>query len=156
MEIILWRHAQAEVGEAEQPDAERQLTPQGRKQAARMGAWLDRSLPSGCRILCSPTARTQQTVDALGRKFKLVPEIGPQASADEVLRAAGWPDGRSPVLVVGHQPWLGRVASLLLTGSEQDWTVKKSNAWWIAQRDRDEGNDIFLKAVLAPEFFSGE
>ena len=156
MEIILWRHAQAEVGEAEQPDAERQLTPQGRKQAARMGAWLDRSLPSGCRILCSPTARTQQTVEALGRKFKLVPEIGPQASADEVLRAAGWPDGRSPVLVVGHQPWLGRVASLLLTGSEQDWTVKKSNAWWIAQRDRDEGNDIFLKAVLAPEFFSGE
>ncbi len=153
MEIILWRHAQAEVGE---PDEARQLTPQGRKQAARMGAWLDRSLPSGCRILCSPTARTQQTVEALGRKFKTVPEIGPQASATDVLQAAGWPDGRSPVLVVGHQPWLGRVASLLLTGSEQDWTVKKSNAWWIAQRDREEGNDIYLKAVLAPEFFSGE
>ena len=153
MEIILWRHAQAEIGE---PDEHRQLTAQGRKQAARMGASLDRSLPSGCLILCSPTARTQQTVEALGRKFKLVPEIGPQASAADVLLAAGWPDARGPVLVVGHQPWLGQVASLLLTGIEQDWTVKKSNAWWIAQRDRDEGNDIYLKAVLAPEFYCGE
>ncbi len=156
MEIILWRHAQAEVGEPGGSDDSRQLTPQGRKQAARMAALLDRSLPSGCRILCSPTARTQQTAEALGRKFKIVPEIGPHASVDEVLQAAGWPDGRSPVLVVGHQPWLGQVASLLLTGSVQDWTVRKANAWWIAQRDRDEGNVIYLKAVLAPEFFSGE
>ncbi|MFM8465169.1 MAG: histidine phosphatase family protein, partial [Burkholderiaceae bacterium] len=76
------------------------------------------------------------------------------ALADEVLHAAGWPDARGPVLVVGHQPWLGHVASLLLTGVEQNWTVKKSNAWWIAQRDREEGNAIYLKAVLAPEFFA--
>ncbi len=151
MELILWRHAQAEDGT---PDHERQLTPQGRKQAVRMGAWLDRVLPSGCKILCSPTARTQQTVEALGRKFKVVPAIGPMASAQQVLDAAGWPDARGQVLVVGHQPWLGRVASLLLTGGEQDWTVRQSNAWWIAQRDRDEGNGIYLKAVLAPEFFS--
>ncbi len=153
MELILWRHAQAEDG---LPDADRQLTPHGRKQAARMGAWLDRILPSGCRILCSPTVRTQQTAEALGRRFKLVPQIGPEASAAEVLGAAGWPDSRGQVLLVGHQPWLGQVASLLLTDVEQDWTVKKSNAWWIAQRDRDEGNDIYLKAVLAPEFFTGD
>jgi phosphohistidine phosphatase len=56
-------------------------------------------------------------------------------------------------MVVGHQPWLGQVASLLLTGEEQDWTVKKSNAWWISHRQRDGGNELFLKAVLAPEFF---
>ena len=151
MELILWRHAHAEDGT---PDLERQLTPQGRKQAARMGAWLDRVLPSGCKILCSPAVRTQQTVEALGRKFKTVDAIGPAASANDVLEAAGWPDARGPVLVVGHQPWVGRVASLLLTGTEQDWSVKKSNAWWIAQRDREDGNEVYLKAVLAPEFFS--
>ena len=151
MDLILWRHAQAEVGE---PDEGRELTQQGKKQAARMGAWLDRSLPSGCKILCSPTARTVQTVEALGRKYKIVPEIGPVATATEVLMAAGWPEAKGPVMVVGHQPWLGQVASLLLTGTEQDWTVKKSNAWWISHRQRDEGNELFLKAVLAPEFFS--
>lgn len=151
MDLILWRHAQAEEGS---PDHARQLTAQGRKQAQRMGAWLDRVLPSSCKILTSPTARTVQTVEALGRKYKIIEAIGPDATGDVVLQAAGWPDARGQVLVVGHQPWLGRVASLLLTGVEQDWTIKKSNAWWIAQRDRDEGNSIYLKAVLAPEFFS--
>jgi phosphohistidine phosphatase len=151
MDLIIWRHAQAEEG---MPDHARALTAQGRKQAARMGSWLDRCLPSGCRILCSPTVRTVQTVEALGRKFKIVDEIDPQATPQAVLKAAGWPDARGPVLVVGHQPWCGQVASLLLTGSVQNWTVKKSNAWWIAQRDREGGNDVYLKAVLAPEFFS--
>lgn len=147
MDIILWRHAQAEDG---LPDMERQLTPLGRKQAARMAAWLDRSLPSGCRVLCSPAVRTQQTADALKRKYKIVPGIGPGATPQQVLEAAGWPDGRGPILLVGHQPWLGQVAALLLTGQAQDWTVKKANAWWISQRDREDGNPVYLKAVLAP------
>lgn len=151
MDLIIWRHAQAEDGT---PDAARQLTPQGRRQAARVGNWLDRCVPAGCKILCSPTARTQQTAEALGRKFKVVPELGPQASAQDVLAAAGWPDARQTVLVIGHQPWVGRVASLLLSGTEQDWTVKKGSAWWIAQRDREDGNEVYLKAVLAPEFCS--
>lgn len=150
MDIILWRHAQAEVGE---PDEGRELTAQGRKQAARMGAWLDRTLPSGCRILCSPTMRTQQTADALGRKYKIVEAIGPGASATDVLAAAGWPSSRHPVMVIGHQPWLGELASLLLAGEEQSWTVRKANAWWIASREREDGNEVFLKAVLTPEFF---
>ncbi len=150
MDVILWRHAQAEEGE---PDEDRVLTPAGRKQAMRMGAWLDRSLPSGCKILCSPTARTLQTVEALGRKFKTVPELGPNASPEDVLQILDWPEGRGPVLLVGHQPWMGQLASLILTGVADYWTVKKSNAWWIASRDREEGNAVYLKAVMAPEFF---
>jgi phosphohistidine phosphatase len=150
MDLILWRHAQAEVGE---PDEGRALTPFGRKQAARMATWLDRILPSGCRVLSSPALRATQTVEALGRKFKIVPELGPGATAQEVLRVAGWPDARTPVLLVGHQPWLGQVSSLLLSGTEQAWTVKKANAWWISTRQREEGNGCYLRSVLAPEFF---
>lgn len=150
MDLILWRHAQAEVGE---PDEGRALTPFGRKQAARMAAWLDRILPSGCRILSSPAVRAVQTAEALGRKFKIVPELGPGATAQEVLRVSGWPDARTPVLLVGHQPWLGQLSSLLISGSEQDWTVKKANAWWISTRQREEANHCYLRSVLAPEFF---
>jgi phosphohistidine phosphatase len=75
------------------------------------------------------------------------------ASAVDVINAVGWPDSKIPVMVVGHQPWLGEVASLLLTREEQDWTIKKSNVWWISHRLRDDGNEVFLKAVLSPEFF---
>ena len=151
MELILWRHAQAEDGE---PDEARELTRQGKRQAARMGAWLDRNLPSGSRILCSPTTRTVQTAEALGRKYKIVTQLGPMATATDVLAVAGWPDAKGTVMLVGHQPWLGQTASLLLTGTEQGWTVKKSNAWWFSQRQREDGNEVFLKAVLAPEFFT--
>ena len=150
MDLILWRHAQAEVGE---PDFGRVLTAQGRKQATKMATWLDRSLPSGCRILCSPTARTVQTAKALDRKFKIVPELGPLALPEEALAVAGWPDARGAVMLIGHQPWLGQLASLLLTGVAKDLTIKKSNAWWIARRQRDDGNELYLRAVLAPDFF---
>ena len=150
MDLILWRHAQAEVGE---PDFGRVLTAQGRKQATKMATWLDRSLPSGCRILCSPTARTVQTAEALDRKFKIVPELGPLALPEEALAVAGWPDARGAVMLIGHQPWLGQLASLLLTGVAKDLTIKKSNAWWIARRQRDDGNELYVRAVLAPDFF---
>src|SRR5512140_2504847 len=111
MDLILWRHADAEPGV---PDAARRLTPKGERQAEKMGAWLDRHLPEDTRILVSPAVRAQQTALGLGRKFRTVEEVAPGASAAAVLAAAGWPGGRETVLVVGHQPTLGEVAALLL------------------------------------------
>src|SRR5262245_50508609 len=111
MDLILWRHAEAEPGD---DDLDRRLTSKGIKQAARVAAWLERHLPDSCRILVSPARRAQQTAQALGRKFKTVDEIAPGASAASVLAAANWPASRESVLIVGHQPTLGEVASLLL------------------------------------------
>ena len=45
MDLILWRHAEAEEATDGMEDLARALTPKGEKQAARMGAWLDRQLP---------------------------------------------------------------------------------------------------------------
>ena len=148
MDILLWRHAEAEIGE---PDEGRALTPKGVRQAQKMAQWLERNLPSRCRILVSPTVRTLQTAQALERKFKICPEIAPDASPEALLAAANWPDGKEPVLLVGHQPTLGQAAALLLTGSAQDWTVRKGNIWWIAQREREPINSNYLKAVVAPD-----
>ena len=133
MDLILWRHAEAEPGE---PDLGRRLTAKGQKQAERMGAWLDHHLPEGTRVLVSPADRAQQTALGLKRKFKTVPEIGPGASVAAVLTAAGWPDAREPALIVGHQPTLGAVAAFLLSGEEASWAVRKGAAWWLSNRDR--------------------
>ncbi|HCY63398.1 MAG TPA: phosphohistidine phosphatase SixA [Oxalobacteraceae bacterium] len=148
MDILLWRHAEAEAGE---PDEGRALTSKGVRQAQKMAHWLERNLPSRCRILVSPTMRTLQTARALERKFKICPEIGPDASVEALLDAANWPDGKEPVLLIGHQPTLGQAAALLLAGNEQDWTVRKANVWWIAQRERDGESENYLKAVMAPD-----
>lgn len=148
MDLILWRHAEAEMSE---PDMERVLTARGQKQARRMADWLTAQLPDSCRILVSPAARTVQTAEALGRKYKIVPELAPGADPFDVLRVANWPGGKDPVLVVGHQPTLGMVAALLLSGRQQQWNIKKANAWWITQRDPDDPGLITLRAVMAPD-----
>ncbi len=149
MDLILWRHAEAEPGE---PDLGRRLTAKGLKQAERMGAWLDRHLPDGARVLVSPADRAQQTAQGLGRKFKTVDAIAPGASVAAILAAASWPDAREPVLIVGHQPTLGAVAALLLSGSEAYWAVKKGAVWWLSNRNREGTQATVLRVAIGPDF----
>ena len=151
MELILWRHAEAEAGGPDMPDEARELTEKGRKQARKMGEWLDRNLPDDCRILSSPAVRTFQTVEALGRKFKTSRALAPDAGAGDILDAAGWPDSDTPVLVVGHQPTLGRVASLIIAGQEQEWHLRKGSICWIASKDDGDAQIPYLRVVLGAD-----
>lgn len=151
MELILWRHAEAEIGE---PDETRALTAKGKKQARKMGEWLDHSLPQSCKIFVSPATRTIQTAEALGRKFKLMDELGPGSTADKILAATQWPDSREPVLIVGHQPTLGQLAALLIDGQVQNWTIRKGNVWWIVRRKRDDIDGSYIRAVMTPELLT--
>ena len=149
MDLILWRHADAEDGV---PDAARKLTAKGEKQAERMAAWLKLHLPKGSRVLVSPARRVQQTARALTEDFQTVKEIGTGADATAILAAAGWPDAKGAVVIVGHQPTLGRVAALLLAGAEEDWGVKKGGVWWLSNRVRQDERQTVLRAVMSPEF----
>src|SRR5262245_40347606 len=125
MDLILWRHAEAEEPQPGQTDLDRPLTPRGERQATKMAAWLHRQLPEGVRILGSPAARAQGTAMKLERKFRTLAEIAPDASAETLLAAAGWPGGKRVVLLVGHQPALGRAAALAITGRAADWSMRK-------------------------------
>lgn len=131
MDLILWRHAQAEDPQPGQDDLSRALTGKGRKQASAMAQWLLPRLPAATRILVSPALRTRQTADALELPYQVVETIAPDAHPTALLTAAHWPDGPEPVLLVGHQPTLGYLASRLLCGDEQPWAVKKGAVWWI-------------------------
>jgi phosphohistidine phosphatase len=149
VDLILWRHAEAEPGE---PDLGRRLTSKGLKQAERVADWLDGRLPDTARILSSPADRAQQTALALKRKFRTSDELSPGASAAAVLAAAGWPEARESVLVIGHQPTLGEVASLLLAGEELPWSIRKGAVWWLSHRVRDGTSSVVLKVVIGPDF----
>ncbi len=151
MDLILWRHADAEEPSSGESDLERKLTARGEHQAELMAEWLNRRLTHSTRILVSPALRCQQTAKALGRKGRTVAAIGPGASAAEVIAAAGWPEASTPVLIVGHQPTLGIVASTLLTGSAQAWTVKKAAVWWLRHRPRLDDAEVVLQAMQSPD-----
>ena len=148
MDLLLWRHAEAEAGE---PDLGRGLTAKGQKQAARVAEWLDRNVAGNCRILVSPADRAQQTAAALGRKFKTVAELAPGHTVSELLSAADWPNSRESVLLVGHQPTLGLAAALLIAGSEMSWSIRKGAVWWISRRARDGFEQTYLRAVANPD-----
>jgi phosphohistidine phosphatase len=148
MDLILWRHADAEEGS---PDMARKLTPKGAKQARQTAAWLRPRLPKRTRIISSSAERAKQTTAALTEDFEVVDEIGPGASCATVLRAAGWPDASDAVLLVGHQPTLGALAAFLLAGEERPWSIKKSGIWWLSNRQRGEEEQIVLRAVIAPD-----
>jgi phosphohistidine phosphatase len=151
MDLILWRHAEAFEMREVQDDLDRALTPKGERQAQRMAAWLNQQLPSSTRVLVSPARRAQQTATALDRKFKTVPVLAPDATVEALLHSVRWPESREPVLVVGHQPTLGLVAAYLLSGQPQAWSVRKGGVWWLRARQRDEGLQVVLQAVIGPD-----
>lgn len=118
MNIYLLRHAQAEMG---YPDSERCLTASGRADVERLGQFLrakDTPLPSV--LWCSPYRRAQETAglllqawgDAIEQRrdeVSLEPEMNPASVAEGLLEVG------QNVLVVGHNPNISILASLLLS-----------------------------------------
>ena len=148
MNLLLWRHAEAEDA-ARGGDLARALTARGRAQAERVASWLAERLPDDARILVSPARRCQQTAAPLGRKTETVAAVAPGASAEALLAAAGWPDGDdATVVVVGHQPTIGEAAALAMGAGGADWQVKKGAVWWLK---RGKSGTVRIHAVQSPD-----
>jgi phosphohistidine phosphatase len=152
MDVILWRHADAEPGS---PDLERALTPKGQKQARRVAEWLHGRLPGSAKILASPARRAQQTAQALSdvihRKFRTVEALAPGASVEDVLAAIDMDSVKGTVVVVGHQPTLGQVVSRLLGTDERDWSIKKGGLVWLSQRESSSDAEHVVRAAISPD-----
>lgn len=158
MDLIIWRHAEAHEhpdpvhGAPGDPlDLARRLTPRGEKQAARMARWLDRQLPDSTRVFASPAQRTDQTAQALGRRYRPRDELLPNSPALPLLELAQWPHARAPVLLVGHQPTLGQLMAHLLGLSAPECPVKKGAVWWLRYRERDGKPQAVVVTVQTPE-----
>jgi phosphohistidine phosphatase len=129
MDLILWRHAEAQelpaaLSLSRNADLQRSLTRRGHRQAKASAEWLRGHLPADARIVCSPALRTQETVAALSDDSEVLAALAPGNSAAAALEAIKWPHGDGTTVLVGHQPTLGRIASLLLAGEELGWSVR--------------------------------
>lgn len=119
MEIYLLRHAQALTS---YPDAERKLSEKGHQDAEALGRFMGASsfmMPT--QVWCSPFQRAQETLDAVQTDWAsetpeviiqdaLVPEADPAHLVSQLA------DLQSDVLLVGHNPNLETLASLLIGG----------------------------------------
>ncbi|MBV8047353.1 MAG: histidine phosphatase family protein, partial [Paludibacterium sp.] len=68
MDVILWRHADAEEGS---DDLSRALTRKGQQQGRSMAAWLSQRLPDDYVVLASEAKRSQQTAAFLSKGFEV-------------------------------------------------------------------------------------
>ena len=148
MDMILWRHAEADDST---PDHQRALTNRGKKQARDMAKWLKAHIKGPTKIISSSAVRAQQTARALSADIDITDELAVGAAPHHVLRLAGWPSSNGTIVIVGHQPTLGQVASLLLAGKEADGQIKKGAVWWFRTRGTGLDLETLLHAVVSPE-----
>jgi len=141
MDLILWRHADAEDGA---DDMARRLTAKGERQAAAMAKWLRTQLPQQYTVLASPATRAQQTAAALGARIHTEKTLAPGATPAAIAAAAAKHAGL--VIVVGHQPDLGRAAARLVARADAEWHIEKGAIWWLAGKEPAR-----IKAVLSPD-----
>jgi phosphohistidine phosphatase len=117
-ELLLLRHGIAEERHPDRPDAGRGLTPAGRRRTA---AVLERLVAAGLRadrLLSSPFCRARQTAElalaaGLATQLELAEALAPGGDPLPLL-AAGWPPSVRRLLLVGHEPDLGELASRLI------------------------------------------
>jgi phosphohistidine phosphatase len=150
MDLILWRHAEAKEASASMADGDRELTARGLKQAQEVAEWLRQQRLPKVTLLSGPAKRTLQTAETLGLPVKVKRQLGVGASPADLLGAADWPDHPGAIILVSHQPALGRLAALLLAGTEAEWTIKKGGIWWFTNRVRHDETQTVLRAVHNP------
>ena len=123
-ELILVRHAHAEVPAAGSDDHARPLSPIGRDEARAAGDWLREHGLEPDRVLCSSAVRARQTLDGIGdlgtadvREEAAIYEASPGTLA--ALADANRDAGR--LMLVGHNPGLEQLAALMHSGQTGDY-----------------------------------
>jgi phosphohistidine phosphatase len=159
VDLILWRHAEAQERSDDGDDLSRALTRKGQRQALRMAAWLDLHIPAGTRVLVSPARRAEETAHALGRNFKRRDELRPLASPEEALSLLKWdpvagPQVKGPVLMIGHRHALAPLAARLLGMEPDSVMLRKAAVWWLRGRALAGQYRCSVVAAMSPELLA--
>lgn len=153
MQIILWRHAEAEDGT---DDLARRLTKKGQQQAKAAAKWLAPRLPENVEIWTSEAARSQETAMFLHDNFTVYPALNPACAPAQILQLWRTAGRGKNLVIVGHQPWIGQICAYFLSGyiSENPlhyWSVKKGMFWWLEVDAEDLNISAKTLAVLGPQ-----
>jgi phosphohistidine phosphatase len=151
MFLYLLQHGEAV---AESAEAERPLTPSGRQDVERLGDFLAGAGIGVSRVLHSGKLRAKASADILAAKLggsavieeqkRILPGDSPEWLADV---ARTWKEN---VLVVGHQPFMGRFVSRLVLGKESPVVVDFSPGTIVCLARRGATGAWFIAWMLTP------
>ena len=154
MQLYLVRHGEAVAREI---DAERPLSAQGVAAARKMAAFLKPRKIKVEAIWHSTKARARQTAEILSkavtskRRLAERKKIGPLDEIDKTLAAVNRAAG--DLMIVGHMPFMGRLASALLAGDTEVGFVGFSTVA-VACLERDDDERWQLAWLVAPELLA--
>lgn len=153
MKLYLVQHAKAA---SKQDDPERPLTEEGLRDIRKVAAFI-KSLDLCVDYLWhSGKKRALQTAEILAKVVRantlaardgLGPTDNIAALVDELASAT------ADIMIVGHLPFLARLASVLLTGSESAQTVAFQRGGIVCM-NRSDDNQWQIDWMLVPELLS--
>lgn len=123
MRLLLVRHADAGDRDPDRwpDDSRRPVTARGRRQMRRTARWIRRRALVATGLLASPWTRAWESARILSERGAgpapvTVAALAAPPDLTALQAALGRPPGDAVLILVGHQPWLGALAALLLTG----------------------------------------
>lgn len=138
MNLYIMRHGIAEDHTPKGDDAARKLTAKGSDKIAKAASGL-RAMELAIEvILTSPVIRAAETAAIVAKEIgtsatlRKIPELTTGTSPDKVLDALAKLKLPETVLIVGHEPTMSRLASLLLTGSSEALSIRLKEGGVIA------------------------
>lgn len=158
MIVYVLRHGIAEDVSPTGEDAGRRLTPRGRARMQQIAAGLRRLGVAPAVILTSPLPRAAETAAIVGARLpdapvpREVPALAAGVPAVEVLQALRLFARHRDLMVVGHQPTLGELVSLLLCGAPDGITVdlRKGGCAAVERSGLAPGGGAVLRWFLPP------
>jgi phosphohistidine phosphatase len=161
MFILLVRHAKAEarslLGLGAKRDVRRPLTDAGRKRMRRAAKALHRLVPAVDVIVSSPLIRARETAEILAGRYDnmaivdLMP-LSPGGSEQELLDWLREQRQDAAVVLVGHEPDFGFLASWLLTGKKSPFIpLRKGAACLIRFDETPAAGGGVLEWMLTPK-----
>jgi len=117
--VFLVRHAKSSWSDATLADIDRPLAPRGERAAKKIGAYVRRKKIRPSLVLCSPSVRTRQTLEAikpsLGKRctVEFVPALYAASKAELLRQLRALPDSVESVMLVAHNPGLQDLALAL-------------------------------------------
>jgi len=150
------------MSKSKEEDPDRPLTDEGRKTVETMGAHLARSGINFDRIFHSGKLRAEQTATILANGLKISERVEAHKGLDPqdpVKPIANWlseqaQQGLRSVAIVGHLPFLDRLASLLVAGNEASGVVAFQYAGVVRLDPKAESQGYAVRWVLTPELIA--
>jgi phosphohistidine phosphatase len=155
MDVYLMQHGAATSAEE---DPARPLTQSGRRAAKQVAA-----RAAGCgvqagRCIHSGKLRAEQTAriigEALGARVESRAGLNPSDPVLPIADLLGAESGSAPgdgIVLIGHLPFLDRLASVLIVGQQDAHPIRFQNAGLVKLVPKDEASGFAVSWVLTPD-----